>query len=134
MNSAGTIMIILFFAILIACVVLNARVNKNFKVEGTWIAVAIAPSVVWLLTTGQLSELAGFGLELKLQKVAKKPMRDFQSLTIEPITVEDRGKGNYKALRKMLEDKIPALRFQLGRTGILSSRIFARCDPDSERS
>lgn len=117
-DSVGVWMIVLFFAILVGLIGLNARYNKSFKIEATWIAVAISPAIVWLLTTGQLTELAGFGLEVKLRAAAKESVRDsYESLPIEPVALESRSKEGFAALERMIAQRIPGLKFELRKTG-----------------
>jgi hypothetical protein len=74
--SAEVLLFIAFFVILGALGALNLKINKVFKIEATWIAVALAPVIIWLLTTDRLTEMAGFGLELKLNRAASEPIAD----------------------------------------------------------
>ena len=59
----------LFFGILIAIAVIHYRVNREFKIETSWLALSLAPVIIWLLATQQLSEFSGFGLAFKLKQV-----------------------------------------------------------------
>lgn len=132
--TAGLGMIVLFFAVLVGLVLLNLRINKNFRIEGTWVAVALAPAVIWLLTTGQLSELAGFGLEVKLRRAAEEPVRNsFETLPIQPVALESRSKEGFDTLRRMIEDRTPGLKFELRRKGYYSeSAILTYLDKLTE--
>ena len=62
------VLIASFFLILRVLILINAQVNGAFKVETSWIAVALSPTIIWLLTTGQLAELSGFGFAFKLRE------------------------------------------------------------------
>ena len=91
-STTGVTLVVMFFLILAGLVGLNARFNRDFKIEGTWIAVAILPAVLWMVSTGQLSEIAGFGLEVRLRDAAKAPVTNsLESLPIEPIELESLG-------------------------------------------
>jgi CBS domain-containing protein len=70
--------------ILLVLILINAQVNGGFKVETSWIAVALSPTIIWLLTTGQLAELSGFGFAFKLREASAKPF----SLSLEGDKIE----------------------------------------------
>ena len=56
------ILIVSFFVILSLIALINYKLNKEFKIETSWLALSLAPVVIWLITTQQLSEFSGFGL------------------------------------------------------------------------
>lgn len=40
------LLIFSFFAILLVITLINARINGGFKIETTWIAIALAPTII----------------------------------------------------------------------------------------
>ena len=54
--------VISFLVILGAIIYANYRINGGFKIDASWLALASAPFVIWLVATNQLSEFSGFGL------------------------------------------------------------------------
>ena len=63
-----------FFLLLIVIVLINYKINKEFKIESSWLALCLAPVIIWLVTTQQLSEFSGFGLAFKLNEVTSTPV------------------------------------------------------------
>lgn len=68
------IFVVCFFVILLALAIINYRINKEFKIETSWLALGLAPVIIWLMTTDQLSEFSGFGLAFKLKEATAKPV------------------------------------------------------------
>lgn len=102
-----------FFLILLVLVLINAKVNGGFKVETSWIAVALSPTIIWLLTTGQLAELSGFGFAFKLREASAKPFSlSLEGAKIEPALVPLGEKGGMAMLQELEQRRIAALTLQ----------------------
>jgi len=56
---------LLFWLILGVLAYVNYRLNHQFQIDASWLALGLAPVIIWLLTTQQLSEFSGFGLGFK---------------------------------------------------------------------
>ncbi len=107
-----------FFLILIGLIAIHAKVNGGFKIETSWIALALSPAIVWLLTTGQLTEFSGFGLAFKLRQASSEPFslaREGDRIEPQPITLE--AKGGIGKIDELIENRIAALTLQLHRKG-----------------
>ena len=79
------ILIASFFLVLALISLINYKLNKEFKIETPWLALSLAPVVMWLLTTQQLSELSGFGLAFKLKEVTSSAVSlQHDGTTIKP--------------------------------------------------
>ena len=111
-----------FFLILLAITAINTRVNGGFKVETSWIATALSPTVIWLLATGQLAELGGFGLTFKLREATAKPY----SLSLEgrkiesgPVSMDE--KGGIGKIDEFIQRRVAAMVLQIGRKGYYSN-------------
>ena len=63
---------VIFFAILTLLSFVHVRVNDSFKIETPWVAVALAPAVIWLVLSGQLSELTFLGVNLKVREASSR--------------------------------------------------------------
>ena len=63
-----------FFLILSLIIFINYKINHDFKIETSWLALSLSPVVVWLLTTEQLAEFSGFGLAFKLKEATSTPV------------------------------------------------------------
>jgi hypothetical protein len=112
--SAEVLLFIAFFVILGALGALNLKINKVFKIEATWIAVALAPVIIWLLTTDRLTEMAGFGLELKLKRAASEPIEE-RLKPLEPVELEADQKAGADRLEQMVRNQTPVMTLQLER-------------------
>lgn len=107
-----------FFVILIAFILIHLRVNREFKVETPWVAIALAPAVMWLLGTGQLAEFSGFGLGFKLREASAKPFSlSLEGSAIEPVPLVLGEKGGVSEIPELVRRQVAALTFQLGRRG-----------------
>ncbi len=107
-----------FFLILLGLVLVHARVNGGFKIETSWVAIALSPAVIWLLATGQMAEFSGFGLAFKLREASAKTVSlKLDGSKIEPVAItvdEKRGVGN---IPELVQKRVVALRLELGRRG-----------------
>jgi len=107
-----------FFAILLGLILVNTKVNGGFKIETSWVAIALSPAVIWLLAAGQLAEFSGFGLAFKLREATAKPVSlKLDGSKIEPVAItvdEKRGVGN---IPELVLKRVAALRLELGRRG-----------------
>lgn len=121
--------IILFFLILAALTAVNYKINHNFKIETSWLALALAPVIIWLLTTQQLAEFSGFGLAFKLKEATAKTLSlavDGDAITpeqISPIT-SDAKEGRGK-IDSFIERQLSAVTLQLRRPDYYANRAIA---------
>lgn len=112
------IFVALFVVILLGLVVTNYKLNKEFKIDTSWMALGLAPVVIWLLTTQQLSEFSGFGLAFKLKEATAKPVSmKFDGNLIKPEHISADAKGGLSKIRDFLKNKTSAITLTVGRTG-----------------
>ena len=118
------ILVTSFSLILLALIIINAKINGGFKIETSWIALALSPAIIWLISTGQLSEFSGFGLGLKLKQASANPFSlKLDGDMIEPSSIPmDEKEGPYK-IKKFIENRIPALVFKLYKEGYYSNQM-----------
>ncbi|WP_031434000.1 CBS domain-containing protein [Methylomarinum vadi] len=110
------LLIFSFFAILFVITLLNARINGGFKIETSWIAIALAPTVIWLLSSGQLAELSGFGVAFKLREAVARPFSlKVHGSKITPEVLPTDEKAGLAAIPGFIENRIPAMTLQLNR-------------------
>jgi CBS domain-containing protein len=108
----------IFFLILIALITINWKINKSFKIETAWLAIALAPAVIWLLATGQLTEFSGFGLAFKLKQASAKPFSlKLEGDRIKPASVTTGDKGSMSQIPRLVDQRVAALSFKLNRRG-----------------
>lgn len=111
------VLVVSFFTILGIPIAVHARMKKEFKVEASWVGVAIVPMLIWLVTAGQLSEFSGFGLTLKLQGATTVPLSRLASegtFETKPVSVD--GKGAPHKIDEYIKQRLEALSFELRRT------------------
>lgn len=111
-----------FFMILVALILINAKVNGGFKIEMSWVAIALSPLVLWLVSTNQLAEFSGFGLAFKLKEASSRPF----SLTLEgdrinPVPIPLGEKSGLAEIPSLVEQRVEALTLQLNRQGYYSN-------------
>ncbi len=105
-----------FFLILITLILINSIGNGSFKIETSWIAIALAPVIIWLLTSGQLSEFSGFGLGFKLREAAARPVSlSLEGSRIEPVPVKIGEKGEVREIPDFVKQRVGAMSLELGR-------------------
>ncbi len=110
------LLILSFFAILFTITLINARINGGFKIETSWIAIALAPTVIWLLASGQLSEMSGFGVAFKLREAVARPFSlKVHGSKIVPEVLPTDEKAGLAAIPGFIENRIPAMTLQLQR-------------------
>lgn len=116
--------IIIFFAILSLLSLVHVRVNKSFKIEASWVAVALAPAVLWLVLSGQLTELTFLGVNFKVREVSSKgfSLRN-EGTKIQPESISTAEKGASSLIDDFRRRGTEALSFQLERTGYVNSVI-----------
>ncbi len=117
-NPSATVLVALFFAVVVFCAVLHMRLNKSFKVEWAWVAIAITPTVIWLIASGRLSEFTGFGIGLTLRLASEREFSlstEGNAIETEPIA-SDLKEGLSK-IDVMIRERRQALAFELGKTG-----------------
>ena len=111
---ASSLLVASFFLILVVLIVVNVKVNGEFKIETSWIAIALFPAVIWLITSGQLAQFSGFGLEFSLKQASDNPFTlDLDGDKINP-TFKDVGvKGGAGKIPALINQRITALAFVL---------------------
>lgn len=110
------LLIFSFFAILLVITLINARINGGFKIETTWIAIVLAPTIIWLLSSGQLAELSGFGVAFKLREAVARPFSlKTHGSQITPEMLPSDEKAGLAAIPGFVENRIPAMTLQLER-------------------
>lgn len=108
----------LFFLILIVLALINWASQGNLRIETSWVAIALAPAVIYLLATGQLSEFSGFGLGFKLKQASGKPFSlKLEGDRIQPALIQTEGKASLSELPGLIEKRIEALSLTLNRQG-----------------
>jgi len=110
--------VILFFVILGGITYVSYRLNGSFKIDASWLALALAPFVIWLVSTNQLSEFSGFGLAFKLKQATAKPVSlalEGSALRIEPITSGE--KGATSQIDSLIDQKVEAITLRTNRRG-----------------
>lgn len=119
--------IILFFLILATLALINFRLNKEFKIETSWLALGLAPVVIWLITTQQLSEFSGFGLAFKLSEATSTPVSlqiDGDAITAEKVSNE--GKEGLGKLKEIKKKRVAAITLEVGRRGYYLNSAIER--------
>ncbi len=110
-----------FFGTLLLITLINAKINGGFKIDTSWIAIALAPTIIWLLTSGQLAELSGFGVAFKLREAVARPFSlTIHGSKISPEVLPTDEKAGYAAIPRFIENQVPAMTLQLERSGYYS--------------
>ncbi len=116
-----------FFGILLVIVLINAKINGGFKIETTWIAIALAPTIIWLLSSGQLAELSGFGVAFKLREAAARPFSlKMHGSKITPELLPTDEKAGYAAINRFIKNRVAAMTLKLERQDYYSNRAIRR--------
>jgi hypothetical protein len=104
----------LFFALIITLALIHARINHEFKIEPTWVALAATPALLWLALSGRITEMTlpgGMGFKTAaLQSVSLKSDGE----KISPDTIEIGMKGGMQNLDDLKQRGTLALSFELG--------------------
>ncbi|MGR9044558.1 MAG: CBS domain-containing protein [Gammaproteobacteria bacterium] len=112
------ILIASFFGLLFLITFIDAKINGGFKIETTWVAIALAPTLIWLLSSGQLAELSGFGVAFKLREAIARPFSlNLDGLKIEPEVLPANEKEGISEIPKFIEKRVTAMTLQVGRRG-----------------
>lgn len=116
--------IVIFFGIVFLLSLVHVRVNKSFKIEASWVAVAIAPAVIWLVLSGQLTELTFLGVNFKVREVSSKgfSLRG-EGTKIQPESISTAEKGGSDLIDEFRRRHTEALSFRLGGGGYVNSVI-----------
>lgn len=105
-----------FFIILTGIAYINFRLNGEFKIETSWLALGLTPVIIWLLTTQQLSEFSGFGLAFKLNKVKAKPVSlKYDGDKINPEHISRDTKAGLGKIELFKANKVAAVTLEVGR-------------------
>ena len=64
----------LFVLIVAAVIFARHRLGDSFQIKATDLVLAVSPAIIWLFTSGQLSEFAYGDLSLKLREIYNKPV------------------------------------------------------------
>ena len=114
-----------FFVILIAIIVINFRLNKEFRIDMSWIALALAPLVIWLITTNQLAEFSGFGLAFKLNEVAAKSVSiENDGALIDPEPISSDTKQGLGKIDSFIRRRVSAITLQTNRPNYYNNRAI----------
>ena len=117
----------LFFLILGLIVYIHYRVNGEFKIETSWLALSLAPVVIWLLATQQLSEFSGFGLAFKLREVTNSAVSlkaDGDAIRPERISRDEKeGIGKIEQFKR---DRVAAVTLVVGKQNYYNNRAIQR--------
>lgn len=106
-----------FFVIVIGLTILHYRVNGDFKIEVSYLAIGLCPAVLWLLSHGNLQEFSGFGLEFKLNQVSNSKLSmsaEGDKISPETISIGDKGEASPQEL---IRRRVSALEFKLKQKG-----------------
>jgi len=109
---------VLFFVILVIIIFINYRINHEFKIDMSWLALGLTPVVIWLLSTQQLSEFSGFGLAFKLKAATLKPVSlkvDGNFINPEKIIIQE--KGGTGKIEEFKRNRVAALTLEVGKKG-----------------
>ena len=105
-----------FFVIVFLLVLVNYRINKEFKIETSWLALALAPVLIWLLTTDQLSEFSGFGLAFKLKEATAKPVSlQLDGDIIKPEQISSDEKEGLSKIDSFIRRKVTAVTLKINK-------------------
>ena len=119
MQIVETIVLVLsFVTILTVLIGIHVRMRKEFKVEASWVGVAIVPALIWMITAGQLSEFSGFGLTVKLEDARTKSLSGIAAegtFKTKPVPVEK--KTSRDKIPDYVEQRLEGLSFELGKKG-----------------
>lgn len=119
------IFIVLFFAIIGLIALVNYKLNSEFKIESSWLALGLAPMVIWLITAGQLSEFSGFGLAFKLNQAKAAPLSmQTDGNVIRPEKISSDEKGSYKKIDLFKRNRIAALTLKIGKKGYYVNHVI----------
>lgn len=112
------IFIVSFFLILVVIALINYKINNEFKIETSWLALGLAPVVIWLLTTQQLSEFSGFGLAFKLKEATSTPVSlRVDGNAIKPKQISHDEKGGLEKIESFRKNRVAAITIELGKRG-----------------
>jgi CBS domain-containing protein len=104
----------LFFALIIGLTLIHARIQREFKIDPTWVALAATPGVLWLVLSGRVTEMTlPGGVSFKaaaLQAVSLKSDGE----KVSPDTIEMGPKGGVQNLEELKRRGAVALTFELG--------------------
>lgn len=110
------IFIVLFFLILAMITLINYKINNEFKIESSWLALSLAPVIIWLLATQQLSEFSGFGLAFKLKEATSTAVSlQIDGSAIKPKMITKDKKGGPKEVESFKRNRVEALTLELGK-------------------
>ena len=121
------ILIVSFFVILSLIALINYKLNKEFKIETSWLALSLAPVVIWLITTQQLSEFSGFGLAFKLNKVTATPVSlKLDGDAIQPEAISSDAKEGIGKIDLFKRDRVSAITLEVGKSGYYLNSAIER--------
>lgn len=117
-----------FFVILTALAALNYRLNGQFGIETVWLALGLAPLVIWMLASGRLSEFNGFGLAFKLKEATRAPVslavdgeRVAAGDPVVPEAISSGSKGGIDLIDQLIGRRVQAITLTAGRQGYYSN-------------
>lgn len=111
-----------FFTILLILVAANYRFNNEFRIDTSWLALALAPVVIWLAASGQLTEFSGFGLAFKLKQVTQQPLSlAADGSPIEPEQITSDSKAGMDKIEQFIANRVQAITLTAHRPGYYSN-------------
>ena len=117
----------LFFLILGLIVYVHYRVNGEFKIETSWLALSLAPVVIWLLSTQQLSEFSGFGLAFKLKEVTNSAVSlQADGNAIRPERISRDEKEGLGKIEQFKRNRVAAVTLVVGKQNYYNNRAIER--------
>lgn len=104
---------------LIICVImiLRVKIGEKFKIEYSYIVLAIIPVVLWLLLTGKIQklEVGELKIETAFVEASRTPVSKQIKLVRLPVeTLTMNPKGGSDDIPQLVRDKTEALTFRLG--------------------
>ena len=116
-----------FFLILVVLALINYRINNEFKIESSWLALALTPVIIWLLTTQQLSEFSGFGLAFKLNEVSSTSVSlQLDGNAIKPEQISRDKKEGPEKIESFKRNRVAAIKLELEKKGYYLNSAIER--------
>jgi hypothetical protein len=122
------ITLVVFFAILVAVVVLRIRGGEKFDIKSPDILLALIPIAIWLVLTNKVKviEFGGFKIETALVNAAEAAVASqvtpiTSKLPVDPLRAGP--KGSVSEIPSLVEARTEALIFQLGGQGYYGPAI-----------
>jgi hypothetical protein len=113
-DNSSWLFVALFFALIGLLAAINARVNREFKIDATWVVLAAMPAAIWMLLSGRITELAfPGGISIKTAANQEVSLKS-DGQTVTPDKIEWGMKGGAENLDELQRRGALALDFVLG--------------------